>query len=100
MEELSDSKSRTSPSAVLALGFPALLLALLVLVTTGMGGNLNPVEAGVYLLFAGPVCLVGGLVASAVAVMRRRRPQWAGVTGLVVNGLIVAYLGISLLLSA
>ena len=84
----------------MALGLPALLLLLLLLLEAGMRGNLHPAEAGIYLILGAPLCLLGGLVASIVAVTRHDRPRWATITGLAINGLLATYLAISLLLSA
>ncbi|QIL21064.1 hypothetical protein [Thermomonas sp. HDW16] len=100
MEKPQRSQKGLNPYVVIALGFPALLFLLLVLLVYGMRGSLNPAEAGIYLILGAPVCLLGGLAASVVAITRRDRPRWAAIAGLAINGILVVYMAISLLLSA
>lgn len=76
------------------------MIALLLVLELGMRSGVNPVDAGVVLLLGASVCPLGGLVASVIAFAGGDRPRWAGITGLVVNGLVIVYVVASLLLSA
>nr|CAP48990.1 putative integron gene cassette protein [uncultured bacterium] len=101
MKQTPTFRKSMSLSAAVGLALPALFLAYMLMLYAGIvSDRLNPLDAGIFFLIGAPVCIILGTVSSIYAVTENRCPRWAAVSGLVVNGLVLAYALASLLLAA